>query len=89
MNDTLRYKKGITIPIVTLFATGTLIASGLVAYFTGQITTNNRVGEVEGDVKVLQSQDTNIKERIDRLDEDINKRFDSLEKLILGRQKNG
>jgi len=75
-------KRGMTVTIATLIASGTIVTSILFSYFGTQLATVNRAAEVEGDVKVLKNEDINLNKRFDSLEKNIGNRFDSLEELI-------
>ena len=75
-------KGAITITLATVLAGGTILVSVLVSYFGVQVSANDRVAEVEGNIKVLQNEDININKRFDDLNKNLKNRFDNLEKLI-------
>ena len=72
--------KGQTLIFVAIIGlVGTIFTSSITSYFTSE----RRVGAIEGDIKVLKNEDTNIGKRFDIFEKNINNRFDSFEGVVL------
>ena len=77
-----RNKGQITITIASILGGIGLLAGGFSAYFGTQLASANRFGKVEAGIQVLETKDIGTKERINTLETNINKRFDTLEDLL-------